>query len=120
MQVVPDQRALIVEARIKPQDIDDVRVGQLAKLRFTSVNPRTHGSVDGRVTTLSPAPISERSEQYYRAQIIVSDTTALTDQGVRLRPGLPVSATIETKARTLAGYLLTPLGDAFSRAFRES
>lgn len=120
MQIVPDQRALIVEVRIKPEDIDDVRIGQLAKLRFTSVNPRTHGSVDGRVTTLSPAPISERSGQYYRAQIVVSDAMALADQGVRLQPGLPVSATVETKARTLAGYLLTPLNDAFARAFREN
>ncbi|PCD02442.1 hypothetical protein COC42_13555 [Sphingomonas spermidinifaciens] len=120
MQVVPDRRALVVEARIKPQDIDDVRVGQTTRLRFTSVNPRTHGSVDGRVTTLSPAPISERTGQYYRAQIIVSDPDALVAQGVRLQPGLPVSATVETQARTLADYLLAPLGDAFSRAFREN
>lgn len=119
MQVVPDRRALIVEARIKPQDIDDVRVGQKTQLRFTSVNPRTHGSVEGRVTTLSPAPISEQSGQYYRAQIVVSDPGALASQGVRMQPGLPVSATIETQARTLADYLLAPLGDAFSRAFRE-
>lgn len=119
MQVVPDRRTLIVEARIKPQDIDDVRVGQTTQLRFTSVNPRTHGSVDGRVATLSPAPISERSGQYYRAQIVVSDPEALVAQGVRLQPGLPVSATVETQARTLADYLLAPLNDAFSRAFRE-
>lgn len=119
MQVVPDRRTLIVEARIRPQDIDDVRVGQTTKLRFTSVNPRTHGSVDGRVTTLSPAPITERSGQYYRAQIVVSDPEALVEQGVRLQPGLPVTATIETHSRTLADYLLAPLGDAFARAFRE-
>ncbi|WP_315760837.1 HlyD family type I secretion periplasmic adaptor subunit [Sphingomonas sp. Y38-1Y] len=120
MQIVPDRRTLIVEARIRPQDIDDVRVGQVTKLRFTSVNPRTHGSVDGRVTALSPAPIAERSGQYFRAQIIVSDPDALAGEGVTLQPGLPVTATIETEARTLADYLLAPLGDAFARAFREN
>lgn len=119
MQVVPDARALVVEARIRPQDVDDVRVGQLAQLRFTSVNPRTHGSVDGRVTTLSAAPISERSGKYFRAQIVVSDLEALARDGVSLQPGLPVTATVETHSRTLADYLLAPLADAFSGAFRE-
>lgn len=119
MEVVPSSRALVVEVRVRPEDIDDVAVGQPAMIRFTTVNPRGQSSIEGRVATLSPAPISDRDGDYFRAQVTVTDPSVLADAGIALRPGVPATVNIETHARTLADYLLAPLGDAFSGAFRE-
>lgn len=59
MEVVPAGRALIVEALIPPADIDDVRLGSTATLRFSTINPREHGTYEGKVITLSPARVTE-------------------------------------------------------------
>lgn len=119
MEIVPDRRALVIEARIRPEDIDDVAVGQTAMLRFTTVNPRGQSSVEGRVVTLSPARIRDQAGDYFLAQITVADTEQLQANGIVLQPGLPVSVNVETKSRTLLDYLVAPLSDAFGGAFRE-
>lgn len=120
MEVVPTGRALIVEALIPPQDVDDVRVGSKATLRFTTINPREHGSYDGTVLTLSPAKVTGGNGiGGFHAQIRVDDPAALERDGVRLQPGLPVAVQVRTADRTLFNYLFAPVEDAMSRAFRE-
>ncbi len=119
MEIVPDHRALVIEARIRPEDIDDVAVGQTAMLRFTTVNPRGQSSVEGRVVTLSPARLRDQAGDSFLAQITVADTGQLQASGIDLQPGLPVTVNVETQSRTLLDYLLAPLADGFSGAFRE-
>jgi multidrug resistance efflux pump len=119
MEVVPAGRTLIVEAKIKPSDIDDVRIGAEATVRFSTVNPRGQSSFTGRVVTLSPARIEDASGSYYRAQIALDDPAAASDAGLSLQPGIPASVNVKTADRTLLDYLLSPLGDAMSRSFRE-
>lgn len=120
MEVVPNGRAMVVEARIAPSDVDDVRIGMPATLRFTTVNPRGASTIEGRVAALSPTRIAEQQGQgYFRAQIVIDDPQALTDAGLDLRPGLPVTVNIKTRSRTLFDYLFAPLGDAMSSGFRE-
>ncbi|VVT21794.1 HlyD family secretion protein/membrane fusion protein, protease secretion system [Sphingomonas sp. EC-HK361] len=120
MELVPDGRALIVEANIKPADIDDVRVGSPATLRFTTINPRGSSSFNGKVVALSPMQLTTpQGAAYFRAQIAVSDPAALKREHVALRPGVPVTVHVKTHARTLFDYLFTPLEDAASGAFRE-
>jgi HlyD family type I secretion membrane fusion protein len=120
MQIVPQNRSLIVEARVKPGDIDDVRVGQEATVRFSSVNPHGQSSFKGRVVTLSPARIDgQGGEGYFRAQIALDDLAAAAEAGVTLQPGIPARVNIKTEDRTLWDYLMAPLGDALSRSFRE-
>lgn len=121
MEIVPTGRTLLVDARIKPGDIDDVRLGAEAILRFASVNPRGQSSFKGRVVTLSPTRIADPQggEGHYRAQIALADPAALDQAGVPLQPGIPVAVNIKTKERTLWDYLVAPLKDAMSRSFRE-
>lgn len=119
MEIVPAGRTLIIEARVKPQDIDDVRVGQPATVRFSSVNPHGKTAFDGRVVTLSPARVDEGGQSFYKAQVTILDPTELAREGVVLRPGIPASATIKTQDRSLFDYLIAPLTDAISRSFRE-
>ena len=119
MEIVPTGRALIVEAQVKPTDIDDVRVGQEAMVRFSSVNPHGKTAFKGHVVTLSPARVESGSASYYKAQIVLDDPQAARREGLTLQPGIPASANIKTKNRTLFDYLFAPFTDAMSRSFRE-
>ena len=121
MDVLPTGRALLVEARIKPQDIDDVKVGSTAKVRLTSVNPHGRSSFDGIVTILSAdrlAPPENGGQPYYLA-LVSLDGDELADAGVDLQPGLPATVNVTTQHRTFLDYILKPFGDAFSGAMRE-
>jgi HlyD family type I secretion membrane fusion protein len=121
MEVVPSGRALIIEARIRPEDVDDVRVGQEATVRFSTVNPHGRSTFTGRLVTLSPTRISDGrgGQPYFRAQIALDDMAGAAREGVALQPGLPASVHITTQRRTLFDYLFAPFGDALSRSFRE-
>ena len=127
MEVIPDGRALLVEARVLPHDADDVRIGMPASLRFTTVNPRGQSTVRGRVVALSPARIGGdqtggqggAGAGYFRAQIVVDDPQSLRRSGIVLQPGLPVLVHIQTRSRNLLDYLFAPVEDAMSSAFRE-
>ncbi len=120
MELVPTGRAYLVEARIKPEDIDDVRVGSEATVRFTSVNPHGRSSFTGRVVTLSPARIEGQGGQsYYQAQIALDNPAELARENMVLQPGVPATVNIKTADRSLLDYLLSPLGDAFATSFRE-
>ncbi|RYY27140.1 MAG: HlyD family type I secretion periplasmic adaptor subunit [Sphingomonadales bacterium] len=121
MEIVPNGRALIIETQIKPQDIDDVRIGTEAIVRFSSVNPHGQTAFTGKVITLSPARIAQEGGQpgYYRAQVMLEDPDAVRRAGIELQPGIPASVNIKTKNRTLMDYLLAPFSDAMSKSFRE-
>ena len=120
MEIVPEGRSLVIEAMIRPEDVDDVRVGSVADLRFTSVNPRGQGSFKGKVVALSPARVPGRDGTgQFRAQILVDDPAQLARNNVNLQPGLPVTVHVETQSRTLFNYLFAPVEDAMSGAFRE-
>jgi HlyD family type I secretion membrane fusion protein len=119
MQIVPTGRPLIVEARVKPGDIDDVRLGQEATVRFNTVNPHGQTTFKGHVVTLSPAQITDGGEAYFKAQVALDDPAAARKEGLVLQPGIPANVNIKTKNRTLFQYLFAPFSDAVSRSFRE-
>ena len=119
MQIVPTGRPLIVEARVKPGDIDNVRLGQEATIRFSTVNQHGRNAFKGHVVTLSPAQITEGGSAFFKAQIALDDPAEARRAGLVLQPGIPASVNIKTKDRSLFSYLFAPFTDAMSRSFRE-
>ena len=120
LEILPDGRGLIVHARVKPQDIDDVRIGQAATVRLTTINPRGRSSFDGKVTTISADRLTDpRTGEGYYLALIALDEAELSAAGIRLHPGVPAVVNIKTHARTLLEYLLYPITDALSGGFRE-
>jgi membrane fusion protein, type I secretion system len=121
MLIVPDADKLIVEAKAQPQDIDQLRVGQAAVLRFTAFNARTTPELNGTVKLVS-ADITQdqRSGQnYYTIRIAVSpDEIARLDE-LKLVPGMPVEAFVQTIPRTIFSYVARPFHDQIMKAFRE-
>ena len=121
MLIVPESDALDVEAKIQPQDIDQLRVGQPAVLRFSAFNQRTTPELKGVVIRLS-ADVSEDQKsgvRYYTVRISVPLSEMERLEGLRLVPGMPVEAFVQTSPRTVMSYLVRPLHDQLARAFRE-
>jgi HlyD family secretion protein len=121
MLVVPERDVLMVEVKIAPQDVDQIRLGQTVALRLTAFNKRTTPELNGAVSRLS-ADVTEDQKSgsyYYVARISVSDQETARLQGLKLVPGMPVEAFIESEKRTVLSYLIRPLSDQIVRAFRE-
>ena len=121
LDLVPEQDELIVEAKIRPSDIDVVRVGLPAQVALTAYKSRVTPKVDGHITRVSADALQdERTGQYYFAARIEVDPDELAHvEQVELTPGMQVEAFINTGERTMAAYLMQPLTDSFRRAFRE-
>ena len=100
MLIVPEADKLIVEAKVQPQDIDQLQLGQTAVLRFSAFNQRTTPELNGERQRVS-APTSRRTrstnESYYTVRIRVADGRARAPRtGSKLVPGMPVEAFVQT------------------------
>jgi HlyD family secretion protein len=118
MSIVPTHDTLGVDARIGTADIDQVAVGQQAVLRFPALNQRTTPEIRGTVTRVG-ADLSKDPQGnavYFTLRISVSDHDR---EAFKLVPGMPVEAFISTHERTALSYLMKPISDQVTRAFRE-
>jgi HlyD family secretion protein len=121
MLIVPQTDTLQVEAKISPQEIDQIRIGQPAVLRFVAFSQRTTPELNGTVVRIS-ADVSEDAKtgaRFYIIRLDVSPEELARLGAVRLVPGMPVEALIQTSPRTVMSYLIKPLHDQIARAFRE-
>ncbi len=121
MMIVPDADSLTVEAKVNPQDIDQVRDGQTALLRLSAFNQRTTPEILGTVTRISAdASTDQRTGQtYYTVRIAMPAEEVAKLGEVRIVPGMPVETFIQTGDRTMISYLAKPLHDQLMRTFRE-
>jgi membrane fusion protein, type I secretion system len=121
MFIVPNSDRLTVEAKVNPQDIDKVQVGQRATLRFSAFNSRTTPEIFGTVTQVSADVTTDQraNQSYYTIRIAMPPEQVARLGNVRLVPGMPVEAFVQTGERTVMSYLMKPLSDQINRAFRE-
>jgi HlyD family secretion protein len=122
MYIVPQDRPLLVAARVPVTHVDEVHSGQDVRLVFSSLPSRTTPEILGRVTLVSAdALIDERTGMsYFRTEVAI-DPVALEDLGgIVVVPGMPVDVFIRTGDRTPLSYLLKPFTDYFRSAFRET
>ncbi len=121
MSVVPAQDRLAVEARIRPDDIDAVRLGQAAVLRLSGLNQHTTPELSGTVERVA-ADLTEdprTGTSHYVVRIAVPPPELARLGTLALVPGMPADVFIRTEARTALSYLVKPLSDQMTRAFRE-
>jgi HlyD family secretion protein len=121
MLIVPDDDKLEVEAKVSPQDIEQLQLGQISVLRFSSFNVRTTPEINGTVSRISAdASTDQRSGQsYYTVRISLSPQEIARLGDVKLLPGMPVEVFVQTGDRTVISYLMKPLRDQLARAFKE-
>lgn len=120
-EIVPSGEALVVEARLAPGDIDQVKPGQPAEVRMTGLNLRTTPMLEGSVQKVSADLLqSEKSDKsFYLVRIALAEGSAKHLGGKSLLPGMPAEVLIETDPRSALSYLTKPLADQIMRAFRE-
>lgn len=121
MYVVPSNAPHLAIVRIEANDIEQVHVGQAAGLRFTTFNQRSTPIIDGRVSAISADVFRDEKTQtfYYFADIALIDGQLKKLGGVKLIPGMPVEAFIRTDERSPASYVIKPIEDFFTKAFRD-
>jgi HlyD family type I secretion membrane fusion protein len=121
MEIVPEDKTLIVEARIRPEDINHVRAGSEAEIRLTAYQQRTTPMVAGKVNYVAADRMVEQQtgQAYYTAHIDVS-AAALAEAGnLRMQAGMPAEVYIRTDSRTALDYLLAPVTAYLRRGMRE-
>jgi len=121
MLIVPETDNLQVEAKISPRDIDQIQVGQPAMLRFSAFNLRTTPEINGTITRIAADTTADQrtGQTYYNTRIAMTKGEIARLGEVKLIPGMPVEAFVQTGERSVMSYLMKPLQDQFMRAFRE-
>lgn len=123
LYLVPQDRPLVIAARVEPIHIDKIFVGQPVTLRFSAFDQRETPELYGTVTQVSADAFEDTKSQasFYRAEIVLEagEQDRLPKDTI-LIPGMPVETFIRTDTRTPLAYLVKPLADYFTKAFRES
>ncbi|MGR3386574.1 MAG: HlyD family type I secretion periplasmic adaptor subunit, partial [Paracoccus sp. (in: a-proteobacteria)] len=122
MYIIPQDRPLVIGARIATINVDEVMIGQPVVLRFSSFSSRTTPEIDGRLGRISADALVDEGTRtpYYRAEVTIPPEELEKLGDMALIPGMPVEVFIQTGERSPMAYLLKPLADYFNRAFRES
>lgn len=126
MELLPVKDELIIEARLRPQDIDSVKHGQAAMVRLTALNQRITPMVSADVVYLSADTLADekKSQQVgptdiYLVRVRLNSEESRNLPGFSPTPGMPAEVYIKTAERTFFQYLMRPIYDSFMRAFRE-
>jgi HlyD family secretion protein len=122
MQIVPQADELVVEARVRTQDIDEIVEGQGAVVRFTAFNQRSTIQAQAEVINVSADTSQETRDAPPTFAVRLRLSADVLDKlgDLKLKPGMPAEVFIQTRTRTPLSYLLQPLSDQIARSFRES
>ncbi len=122
MNIVPQNEELIVEAKIKPTDIDNIAVGMKTKVLLTAYKGKKVPKLNGEIINVAADVTTneQNKESYFLARVSINkkDIAKLKTK-ITLYPGMPAQAFILTGSRSLVSYLLTPISDSTYKAFRE-
>jgi HlyD family secretion protein len=121
MLIVPEADDLSIEVKIQPQDIDQMKIGQEAVLRLSAFNQRTTPEIQGKISRIAADLTQDQKTgiAFYTARIETSEMELGRLEDLKLVPGMPVEAFVQTGERTALSYLVKPLSDQLSRAWRE-
>ena len=121
MSIIPNTEPLLVSARIRPDEIDQVHVGQNATVRISSFKLPVVPELDGQVTSVSPDQVVDDNsgQAFFTVKIAIAPEEGSKLEGKELTAGLPAEVLIRGEARRVIAYLTQPLTDKVGLAFRE-
>ena len=131
LELLPVGEELVIKAHVNPNDVSHVREGQQALVRLSGHNQRITPMIQAKVIYLSADALAEQAPQtrtgqdmrrdYYIARVrIDEDDLRRRAENFRATPGMPADVYIKTGERTFFAYIMRPILDSFSRAFREN
>lgn len=121
LEIVPDNSALVIDAKIRPTDIERVHAGMEARVILTAYRQRGLPLIHGVLRSVSADSLedSRSGENYFLAKVEVNLEDLARVEGVTLKPGMPAEVMVLDGQQTLLNYLLSPFIDSFNRSFRE-
>jgi HlyD family type I secretion membrane fusion protein len=122
LDIVPENEDLIIDARVSPNDIDDVHAGLHAYVMFPSFSQRVLHKLNGQLFYVSADALTDprTGQSYFKAKVKVDrEDIQKLDPELVLAPGMPAESFITTQSRTLLRYLIQPLSMVLERSFRE-
>lgn len=132
MEIVPEAPTLLIEGKLRPEDVADIALGQPVQIQITAFKQRSTPLLTGRLSYVSADSLTDNgaggtggangvngpSGPHYLVQITVDPASEQT-LPMRLGPGMPATVFIQTQPRSALDYLLAPLTDSVGRAFKE-
>jgi HlyD family type I secretion membrane fusion protein len=121
LQIIPVSEGVDFEVKLDPNAIDQVALGQRAKVVFSAFNARTAPEIFGTVSGISPSSVSDPAtgQSFYRVTLAIPPQELAQLDGHEILPGMPIEAFLQTGDRTVLNYLTRPLSDQLRRAFRD-
>jgi HlyD family secretion protein len=122
LEIVPDRDRLAVEAAVSTSDIDQVRNGQEAHIRFSAFNNTATPQIAGRVEFVAPERTTdpETRQSFYQVRVRIDANEMKRHPELVLKPGMPAEVFIRTGSRPMISYLTKPFADQMSRAFKDN
>jgi len=122
LELVPTGEALIIEARIAPQDISRIRVDDAVRIRLSAYDSSKYGTVDGRVLRISPdAVVDEQNggQSYYTIDVAIEGELLVDGDPVTFRPGMTATVDVLSGKRTVLEYIWQPVARVQELALRD-
>lgn len=121
MQIVPQDQQMEFEVNLEPQFIDEIYIGQDARVMFSAFNARTTPELNGKINRVSPNTIvnQDTGMAFYLVNVTVSPEELARLKQQELLPGMPVEVFVTTQGRSPLNYLIKPLTDNIRRSLRE-
>lgn len=122
LDIIPQDDRLVIEAQVKPQDIDIVHEGLTARVRLTAFKTRRVPVLEGQVINVSADRLVDQNTgiAFYLARVVIEDDQfEQLEEEIELYPGMPADVMIQTGSSTFLRYLISPITDSFRKAFRE-
>ena len=122
MEIVPSDETLLIDAKVAPVDVDNVRPGLETEVRFSAFKARLSKLVLGEVLSISTDVVTTKDTNeapYYLARIKVPDENLTDEIREGLTAGMPADVVILTGERTVLQYMLDPLSEAIFKSLRE-
>jgi HlyD family type I secretion membrane fusion protein len=121
MDIVPTDDSLLVEAKVRPQDMESVHVGMKAQVLLTAYKRTEAPPIDGHVVNVSADKLVDQrtGEAYFACRVAVNAKELAALRHVTLQPGMPTQVMLVTGARRAISYFIEPLTDRVRGAFHE-
>ena len=124
LELVPTGEALIIEARIMPQDISRIRLDDAVRIRLSAYDSAKYGAVDGRVLRISPDPIVDERNQgasHYVVDVAIEGELVLEETGIAVTfiPGMTATVDVLSGKRTVLEYIWQPMAKVQELALRD-
>lgn len=120
LNIVPWEDKLLIEAKVRPSDIGQLRVGQSAIVKVSAYDFAIYGGVPAELVYISPSTIvNDEKEAFYVVRLETETPYLGADKAMPLIAGMTVSVDILTGKKSVLQYLMKPITRASERALRE-